>query len=393
MTVFIQHSYGKSDKIVNSIEKDLTSGVIFSPKGESTPMKMIETIKEYTEMGVRTYFDPHFQLGLIENCPDCKIKDYPYYKSSLKYKDFVSPKNLLQHVNTCLNFQKNLNVTGLISPTCIIESFEDKWCGVAMQMAQGALEYASENNVAELYITFVISDNAFLGSKDSLDDFITTITSFDNLDKIYLIINKSLEAYSPQIESDKLQNILYLIYSLSVWNNIKIICGYSDIIGLTYLSAGAEAITTGWSQKSRFFCRGNYKEMHGGSLPKPRYMSLPLLNSINITPELNQIKSFGLIDKILSGTEYDNLIIQTPVAENWSQVSFYHHINSLNLCSKNLLLYEVDKRIEIMQTRIEHAIELYNELKSIGVPFAQHTNDTHLYQWRIALDSFKEMIQ
>lgn len=393
MAVFIQHSYGKSDKIVNSIEKNLTSGVIFSPKGESSPLKMLDTIKEYSDMGVKTYFDPHFQLGLIENCPDSKIKDYSYYKSNLKYKDFVSPKILLQHVNTCLDFQKDLDVTGLMSPTCIIESFDDKWCGVAMQMAQGALEYASENNVSELYITFVISDNAFLGSKDSLDDFITTITSFDNLDKIYLIINKSLDAYSQQIESEKLQNILYLIYSLSVWNNIKIICGYSDIIGFMYLSAGANAITTGWSQKSRFFCRGNYKEMSGGNPPKPRYMSTPLLNSINITPELNQIKIFGLIEKVLSGTEYDNLITQTPIAENWQQVSFYHHLNCLKLCSDDILSYEVDKRVEIMQTKVEHAIEIYNELKSIGVPFAQHTNDTHLYQWQTALINLKEMIQ
>ena len=202
MTIFIQHSHGKSDKIAKSIEKNFISGIVFSPKGESSPSKMEETIKEYSEKGVKTYFDPHFQLSLIENCPDSKIKDYQYYKSNLKYRDFVSPKILLQHVNTCLEFQKKLYVTGLISPTCIIESFDDKWCGVAMQMAQGALEYASDNNISDLYITFVISDNAFLGSKESLDDFITTLTSFDNLDKIYLVINKSLDAYSPQIESD-----------------------------------------------------------------------------------------------------------------------------------------------------------------------------------------------
>ena len=46
-----------------------------------------------------------------------------------------------------------------------------------------------------------------------------------------------------------------------------------------------------------------------------------------------------------------------------------------------------------MQTRIEQAIELYNELKSKGVPFAQYTNDAHLYQWKIALTSLKDMIK
>ena len=181
-------------------------------------------------------------------------------------------------------------------------------------------------------------------------------------------------------------------YSI-IKNNPKIFCGYSDIIGLMYLSAGAEVITTGWSQKSRFFCRGNYKEMSGGSLPRPRYMSIPLLNSININPELDQIKNFGLIEKVLSGTEYDEFVIQTPVADNWSQVSFYHHLNCLDLCVEDILLYEVDKRLEIMQTKIGRAIEIYNELELLGVPFAQHTNNTHLCQWQTALNSLKEMIQ
>ena len=50
MTVYIQHSYGKSDRITQSIDKDLTAGIIFSPKGESSPEKMIETIDEYAKM-------------------------------------------------------------------------------------------------------------------------------------------------------------------------------------------------------------------------------------------------------------------------------------------------------------------------------------------------------
>lgn len=393
MAVYIQHSYGKSDKILKSIEKNLVSGVIFSPKGESSVQKMIDTVAEYAQMGVETYFDPNFHLSLIENCPDNKIKDYAYYKSNLKYKDFISPKRILEYVETCLDFQNNLNVTSLFSPTCIIEAFDDKWCGAAMQMAQCALDYANENKSSDIYITFVISDNAFLGSKESLDDFITTLTSIDNLDKIYLIINKSLEAYSPQIDSCKLQNIMYFIYALSKWNNIQVTCGYSDILGLMYLSAGADRITTGWSQKSRFFCRNNYKEMTGGSLPRPKYMSNPLLNAININPELNTIEKFGMLDKILSGTEYDDLIKKVPVSDNWAQVSFYHHLNCIKILSDEIVNFDIDKRLEIMQTKIDNAILLYEELIQLGVPFHQYTNNTHLSQWKTAMEDFKEMLK
>ena len=389
MTVYIQHSYGKSDKITKSIDKHLISGVIFSPKGESSISKMTDTIKEYSDLGVDTYIDPHFHLGLIENCSDNKIKDYPYYKSDLKYKNFISPKALMEHVKICLDFQAGLALSGYYTPTCIIESFEDKWCAVAIQMAQSALEYVDNDRLPNLYVSFVISENAFSGSKESIDDFINIITSLDGLNNVYLIINKNSEAYSPQLESDKLKNIMYLIYALS-YNGIKIVCGYSDILGLMYLTAGADVITTGWSQKSRFFSRNNYKEMTGGSTPRPRYMSIPLINSININPELNEIRNFGLLEEVLSHTEYDEIATQTPYSDNWTKVSFYHHLNCIKILSDNLLKFEVDKRIEIMQTKIEQAAILYKKLT--GVPFSSNTDSRHLAQWAYAIRGFKEMI-
>lgn len=395
MSIFTQHSYGKSDKIDTLIEKGLTSGVILSPKGESTPAKMIEVVEGYSSIdNLSILFDPHFHLGQIENCPDSKIKDYPYYKSNLKQKDFISPKQIIEYVSSTLNFQKdNLSLSGYISPTCIIESFEN--CLAAMSMAQCALEYAIDNDIEQnLYVSFVISENAFRGSKEALDDFITNITGLDNIDRIYLIIDKNSEAYSQHLDSDILQNILYFIYSLTNRNNIEIICGYTDLIGILYMCAGANTLATGWSQKTRFFSRNNYKEMTGGSTPKQRYTSIPLLNSIFNIPELQTIERLGFLNEVLSKTNYDSILLSNVASDTWNRnISFYHHMECINkLVVEIEAIYATESRIDVMLKKIQIADELYVKLKQAGVQFDANNNNQHLNQWKKALENLKEMI-
>ena len=65
-------------------------------------------------------------------------------------------------------------------------------------------------------------------------------------------------------------------------------------------------------------------------------------------------------------------------------------MNCIKILSDNLLKFEVDKRIEIMQTKIEQAAILYKKLT--GVPFSSNTDSRHLAQWAYAIRGFKEMI-
>ena len=396
MSIFVQHSHGKSDKIDTLIEKEFTTGIILSPKGESSPQKMAEVIKTYSKNpNLEILFDPHFHLGLIENCTDTKIKDYPYYISPLTAKHFSSPQKIINYVSSTLEYQiKNLNLSKFISPTCIIESFETSLASILM--AQSSVDYANDNNITKsLYVSFVISENAFRGSKDSLDDFITNITSIDNLDNVYLVIDKINEGYSQQMDADILQNILYFVYSLSNRNNINIICGYSDLIGLVYLTAGAKILATGWSQKTRYFSKNNYKEMSGGSQPKPRYTSIPLLNSIFNVPELQTIKNLGYFEEVLSNTSYDSILIENDLTTDaWNRsISYYHHMECINILAKEIEnIDNIEQRIDLMLEKINNANILYTKLIHANVPFDTHNDKKHLKQWKSALENFKEMI-
>lgn len=395
MCTLIQHSFGKSDKVDKLISDRAASGIILSPKGETNPRKMIEVINNYiTTSGFKVLFDPHFHLGLIENCPDAKIKDYPYYKPNLKTMDFSSPKKIISYVESVLNFEiQELHLSELISPACIIDSFESSLASILM--AQTSIEYCKDNNIQNnMYISFVISENAFRGSKEALDDFITNITSIEELNRIYLVIDKNTEAYSQQMDTDVLKNILYFIYSLSNRNGIEIICGYTDLIGILFLSVGATAIATGWSQKSRYFSRNNYKEMSGGSQPKNRYTSIPLLNSIYNVPELQVITKLGYQNLVLSNTQYDEIIKNDVSSDEWSKnISYYHHVECLNILVQKLdEINNIDDRIVFMEQKIKEANDMYENLISKGVQFHQYNNNTHLKQWSEALQNLKAMI-
>jgi len=398
MTILIQIGHGKSDKVDVATLNNYASGAIFCPKGESSLEKLKEVVLQYTRKGIDVHFDPQFYFSVIENAQNSKFQDYnSYFTSDRKPKDFMSPKKILSYVEPCIALQNELATNSIMSPSCIIESFEGLWCQTSLIMAQSSIEYVEEQGISKnLYCSFIISDVAFEGSKEAMDDFITNITSIENLDRIYLIINKTNEAYSQQLEVEKLKNILYLIYSLSDRNCIEIICGYSDIIGLLYLTAGAKSIATGWHQSLRRFSKSRYqKESGGGGKVRQRYTSLPLFNSV-LNSELNTINRLGLLSVVLSETPFDELIIENPMNDAWSNTgnAFYHHLFCLNKVASELSeIDDINDRIELMLDKISSAKLCYTRLINAGIPFDQYTGNTHLGQWEDALNGLKGMIE
>lgn len=392
MAIYIQHGYGKGEKIDRALEDNSISGVILNPSGEA-PEKLQQTIDEYADSGLKIMFDPQFYACVIDNACCPRLEGYPYFTSNLKQRDFVSPKKILTYVNNLIEFQDRLNINTIMSPTCIIDSFEGSWNQVALTMAQSSIEFYEENFIEkDLYISFVISELAFRSDNiQALNDFITSVTSF-NCNNIYLIIERNNRSYRPHMDTDILENILYLIYCLSNRNGINIVCGYADLIGLLYLTVGANAIGTGWHYKLRQFSRSNFEESTGGRQPKDRYTSLPLLSSIFNTPELARIIDEQQLGNVLSDTPYDTIIVEDgAVTPRWNQnVSYYHHLFSLNKFSSQINEHPlIEEKIDFVLNKIQNAKESYNTLRRKNIIFDNNNNGYHLEQWENALNSFK----
>ncbi len=110
--------------------------------------------------------------------------------------------------------------------------------------------------------------------------------------------------------------------------------GYSDIIGLLYLCVGAYGIGTGWHNSSRkFTVQQRILPTTGGRLPRERYNSISLLNSI-LASELDSIASNVppvIYQNILSGTKEDNIILAgANPSDGWSRaISHQQHWSAI----------------------------------------------------------------
>ena len=128
--------------------------------------------------------------------------------------------------------------------------------------------------------------------------------------------------------------------------------------------------------------------------PKPRYTSLPLLNSIVIN-DLDNIQSVGYLTSVLSGTKYDTVFTETQNPSNaiWtSDISFLHHWKVLHKSVASVKNGTIQQRLDNCAKVISLAKTSYNTLMGSGVLFDSNSGNRHLEQWETALTSFRTRV-
>lgn len=390
MALYVQHGHGKSDKVDSALESGSIDGVIFGARNEMVD-NINACVASVRERGGDVLFDPQFHVSTIIPANDRFLPDYPYYKAGRRAGDFVGAKKLTSYVKSTLDFEMSLAPDRLLSPTVIFDSFESNWYQTALNLADASLEYhAGRNGAPPLLLTFVIGEQA-LGSDTGVDSFLDQITSWESAAGAYLIISRDESSYSQRFESDFLSSALYITYVLGNVNGLEVINGYSDFCGLLFRSVGGTAFATGWSQSLRQFHRRSFtKHKSGGQQPRPRYTSVPLLNSI-LLGDLQQIFENGRLEDVLSEVPLDSVIVDasSPEESDWStRISELHHWESLKKFEE-ALGGDVVGNLKALKKRITLAQELYVELSEEGVVFGQRAD--HLDQWSDAIDSFRAM--
>jgi len=391
MSIYTQHGYGKGDKINKGLQNDLVSGVILSPKDESP-----DTLSSYITDLRQNYssskilLDPQFYVATISPVIDGHLPEYEgYYHPNLTRTDF-SPANIQRYVEECINYQISLNLDRIISPTVSFDDFKDTWSQISIFLAQQSLQYYNTlNDKPPLLIALVFSENALKG--EDMNEFLNIITTF-NAKGFYIIVNRNLRQYQQQIEPEILENFLHFTYILSVINNFEVILGYTDLVGIPLHVSGAMATACGWFSNLRQFSLSRFQPTSGGRTPRPRYTSIPLLNSILVVPEMDSIRRAGMLREIITSTSYDAGMKTNPVDNPWPpEISCLHHWESLrNVINHIESLPDIRSKLAWIKSRIERANLLYNSLSQRGVAF--ETGFSHLQQWMQAITGFRNRL-
>ena len=383
MSILAQHGFGKSDKIEQGITDGLIQGVIVSPRDER-PERLAALLAKIPN-NLERLADPQLYAGTVVNPRVGKLPQYDHYRANLTPASF-GPVAIREIVQDTLAWQDNLNVSAFISPTVLVDAHTSRWAQIAMILAQETINQHQANK--PLLISLVIAEEA-LREVQLVDGWLNEITQMD-VDGFYLVIRRLSEAYRQQFEPDILTSLLRVCYSLAEINDYRVFVGYSDMVSLLLHAVGVTGTGGGWFSSLRQFGLRRFQQVTGGSQPRPRYTSRPLLNSIYIT-ELDAVYYSRLIADVLSGTNYDGRFNMNTNPENvgWPQRdAALHHWSVLQNMVQGVSGPTASSRLTSVRSQIVQAVALYAQVGQL-LPFQPETSASHLTQWLYALDRFR----
>jgi len=389
MKQYVQHGWGKGDKINRGLTDGVVSGVILSPHDETTSdigVYVSELAHRRTRPDI--LLDPQLYVSLIADAAEGKLPQYPYYRQNLGLRDFARVRNVQQIVRECVDFQRNLEVSHIVSPTIFAESFTDRSAQISLTLAQESIDYwQGLNDDRPLLISFVFSEFA-LAHSQQVSEFLDTISLLE-ADGFYLVVDRANSVYSQDFTPARLAQMMRMIYSLKR-SRFQVVCGYSDFINVVYSAVNADAGATGWSQKHKRFNRGRFQPSAGGRRPRDRYSSSKLLNSIFLT-ELDACQDVQRLRAVKSDTNYDRCFDGSsyPSGISWSlEDGTLHHWASILQLLDRINQTTVRGRVDKLSEMITAALDLYRTLARLGVTFEPPNGPTHLESWAEAITTF-----
>jgi hypothetical protein len=397
MKLFAQQGYGKGDKIHTSLNSSNLDGIVLSPRDEKIE-KLKDLVNEInTGYGCDLYFDPQFYYALYIDATSKNLDDYPYYPGHIKLSSLRSFKKINSFSKQCIDFQLDLGLTSIVSPNILIPNFSDRNAQIALNFAEESIELIPDG--VDHYVSLIFSESA-LNEYRNVNDFLNELSTLD-VTGFYITVDRKGSQYSQDFESHStLVNLLTLIYSLSEINEFKVIMSYSDIIGLLYFTVGAHGVANGWFNSSRRFTVGQrVLPSKGGRLPRERYTSIPLLNSILIS-ELDSIYSRTKstttnFKDFLSNSTYEHLITSGPTpSDAWSRgISHLQHWSAIKNATTKIFTdpSDISQRLDDMEKHIKLALMNYETLEKLSVQLEKPSKGQHLVTWKEAIKEFREI--
>lgn len=268
MSIWVQHGYGKSDKIMKLHAAGLLSGIIMSPANEDRAD--LRDLGEWAiQQHVPVVLDPQSYVYTIANGSAANHRDHGIDLSGVHWS--AEPEVVEGHLRQVIEANRRIGTTRVIAPTPLQGSFADVWSPLALQYARAAARQLGGDHV---YVSVTIDDTAF-NEWDPVDEWSDVATTLE-VKGFYIVVNRGSSQYPSPWRIPQLANLLRLVYRLAELNGYEVILGYSELEGLAAVALGGQ-MATGWTHGLRRFHEGRWQPSSGGGAPAPRIFSERLL--------------------------------------------------------------------------------------------------------------------
>ncbi len=387
MSLYVQHGYGKGKMISEAIEANLVKGIIISPKDEK-PENTTNLIKGIPS-NIEVLFDPQFQAFMIEGRNDGRLSEYPYYVQKISRLTLSDSENIIKFVKDCIDYQTNLGLSSVISPTVTITDFRDMYSQKALDFAIEASKHIGKD---KLLIGLVVKESAFSARAD-VDEYLRTLTEFDKARGFYLLIERANSDLEQHFNEEVLVNIMYFIFVLSKRADFEVIVGYSDYVGLLYHAVGAHATACGWHNSLKLLSSKRFMPSQGGRPKLPRYSCNPLLTHLVFPQHMRTFDDEGMLNDILSGTNYDEWFIGDK--EPNPMIQCLTHWQALGRIIDRIDSIEgTKKRLEFVLDRILGAKSILNSFRAkiADVDTILTIDFSYLDRWQESIRKLNELL-
>lgn len=360
---YLQHGFGKGNKIQNLEATGELAGVILSPANEDVS-HLADTAGDALAAGLVVLLDPQsYAYSLSPKGSGTHHLSHELAFTNLHWSQ--TAEHVEEQIKAVKDANLRIGIDGpFIAPSAYQSSLTDLWTPISIQYARSS---SSEWGPDQTFATLVIDENA-LASWPLVEDWLDVVTTLD-VAGFYLLVSRNSPQYPPlPWNPTHLSNLLRVIYTLTELNQYALIWGYSDIDGLLGIVAGATGIASGWSYRLRQFSvnRWNEEPPGGGRAATPRVHLGRLWSPVRID-EVEYLHGSSLKSRIFSKSL--SAFFDTNDFDAWSRLQAQeHHLELLAKRANRLAsLADIDDRLDVAEKELKRAITLFQEIDALGI--------------------------
>lgn len=313
----------------------------------------------------------------------------------------TTPAAISPLVSAALDFQEGLGVSLFLLPAPLTSdpdtdlSAELQWIDAGIQASRGR----------PILATVAVSDSLLI-SRSARENLLIQaiadqITAREELEGVYLVVEQargeSLHLTHPNVA----RSVLELCHLVAVEGSKKVILNYVDIFGLVSLGAGAFALASGGSVRTRRLHFGDYAARGGGG-PFPRFYSHSTVSEYLPQRELERLWRMRL-GRLFQGEETPHsqsllnaLRAGTPTVDipDWREVrnnvraARAHRIHRLAASARQLVALPLAERRDAILEWLQDAERNVTYINERTENDPLEDDARHVRVWRTAFEDY-----
>lgn len=378
MTFWIQHGYGKGEKIIQiQAFGRLNGGVILSPHDEAEPA--LTATAASVNSGV--LLDPQLYAHTFEGGQTRHHESNGLDPGPIDWS--IPPDEIAAYCKRLVALNNRVGTTAILTPTPFQQSFGDVWSPIALQFARATLAETDR----DVYLSIAINGSGLADWKQ-VSRWLDAATKLD-VKGVYLVVGASTAGYPPPIDVPILTNSLRFVYSLAELNGYELIWGYADLLGPLGIAAGAAGAASGWYHSLRSWNVSKWLPKSGGRQPNPRVLAQGLFAPLEVVGEAQPLATTASgVAAIPNEVLRQRLVDRTAIG--LSDAWLYYLFELSDLMNAVDTTATVRDRVHQMSLQLSRARQLFDAARQEGAPL-DPAHGTRLINFEAALSGFAKV--